>query len=153
VIGIFRALIAADVDGLWHRNHGQLGYALHAIGDLSGAEDAFTTAIQRRDARGQRGFQLYEMMRALSRVALDQAAVNNASTDAPSEPQVVDEVLIDLRKAARSRGLRNSIQERLETDARLRDWAQRNGLTFADLTETPSPTPPAVDPMGATDQP
>ena len=40
--GAFRSLIAADTDGAWHRNHAQLGYALHSLGDFAGAEDAFT---------------------------------------------------------------------------------------------------------------
>jgi len=111
---------------------------LHSLGDFAGAEDAFTTAIDRRDARGQRGFDLYELMRAKSRIALEQA--NNPV--GPSDPQDVDEILADFRKAARSRSLRTDIEESHSRDLRVQNWSKRNNLTATDLIQAPKPTPP-----------
>ena len=135
--GVFQALIAADTDNVWHRNHGQLGYARHALGSFAEAEEAFTTAIERRDARGQRGYNLYELMRAKSRVALAQAA----NPVGPSDPHEIEEILADFRKAARSRGLRANIEQTYDDDVRIKNWAARNNLTVADLTQPPKPAP------------
>lgn len=123
--GLFSALIAADTAGRWHRNHGQLGYALYDARDYAGAEAALTTAIERRDQAGQKGFELYDFVRAQSRVALDP---KNA-TKSPSEQNVVDAILGDLRQAygpARTR-------KRINGDKRIQAWLKRNQLDESDL--------------------
>jgi hypothetical protein len=67
-IPIFRALIASDADGKFHRNYAQLGYALkdQRQPDLAGAEAALTKAIELRDKEGAHGFRLYEFNRAVT---------------------------------------------------------------------------------------
>jgi hypothetical protein len=145
--GLFRALIASDPEGLWHRNHGQLGYELFDEQDFAGAEEAFTTAIQRRDRAGKRGFEIYELKRALSRIAQDPAM----GSGKPSDSQTVEEVLSDLRRAAQSR-LRSAVQDDYRKDPRLKQWMDRNNLTENDLftpaAATQTPAEPTTPPEG-----
>jgi len=69
-IPVFRALIAAEDEQKFHRNHAQLGYALKDKdpADHEKAEIALTEAIELRDDAGERGFLLYEYNRALARM-------------------------------------------------------------------------------------
>jgi hypothetical protein len=77
-IPVFKALIAADTEDQYHRNHGCLGWALidqYLPGDVSRqtwqeARDELTKAIEIRDRRGIAGWRLYEANRALCNIHL-----------------------------------------------------------------------------------
>jgi tetratricopeptide (TPR) repeat protein len=125
VPAVFRALIAADKAESWHRNHGQLGYALYDARDYAEAEAALSTAIERRDRTGNRGFETYEFVRALSRIELD----STMNTAGPSDAQELTEILADLRSAFTASYTRNQIR----ADKRVQAWLTRNNLTEADL--------------------
>lgn len=123
--GLFNALIASDQAGSWHRNHGQLGYALFDARDYVGAQEALTTAIERRDRAGQKGFELYDYMRALSRIALDP----NEGTKDVSDHATAEGILDDLRRAYEVGRTRTKIKG----DKRVQSWLRRNGLDEGDL--------------------
>jgi hypothetical protein len=131
---IFRALIAADTNEIWHRNHGQLGYALHDIErDFVGAEAALSTAVARRDNWGHGGFKMYEFVRALSRIELDP----KSNTADPSDPEVLQSIIADLRRAHEDLWTRDKIM----TNDRVDPWMKRNQLTQDDLENPPSTGP------------
>jgi hypothetical protein len=121
-IRLFRALIAADREGRYHRNHGQLGFALkdQARPDWEGALDALTEAINRRG--DSEDFLLYEFNRALCRIALD-------PPDGRSSDEARGAILDDLRRAAENSQLRT----RLRKDPAVLHWLATNGLSLADL--------------------
>lgn len=101
-IPVFRALIAAEGDRPFHRNHAQLAYALkdQTQPDLSQAEDELTKAIQLRDQEGIRGFLLYELNRAITRI-------RRYGSNPPAEVRVLIEA--DLTAAAASSSLARHI--------------------------------------------
>ncbi len=74
-IPVFRALIAADTNDQYHRNHGSLGWALKdqpnaGLAEWQAASDELTTAIGIRDRRRVSGWKLYEANRALCNIHL-----------------------------------------------------------------------------------
>src|SRR5260370_7423856 len=74
-IPVFRALIAADTNDQYHRNHGSLGWALKdqpnaGLAEWQAASDELTTAIGIRDRRRVSGWELYEANRALFNIPL-----------------------------------------------------------------------------------
>jgi hypothetical protein len=66
-IPVFRALIAADTEERYHRNHGSLGWALkdQRTPDWRASSQELTTAITIRDKLRLGGWGLYEANRAL----------------------------------------------------------------------------------------
>jgi hypothetical protein len=96
VIPIFNALIAADKERQYHRNWGQLGYALKdAHLSLRSAIEAFDMAIAIRDAHNEPGFLEYELNRAICRIL---SVPDYATTKQPAD--LVARIKGDLRKAA-----------------------------------------------------
>lgn len=130
-IPVFRALIAADKEGRFHRNHSQLAYALkdQAEPDFAAAIDELDTAIRIREGRGDAGFAIYELNRAICRIAIDQPE----AAGEPSEAELREVILTDLRKAAVSRYLRGRIAEEDAISA----WLQRNDVAIGDVTPQP----------------
>ena len=127
-VPVFRALVAADANGEFHRNHAQLGYALReqADPDFDGAIAALDKAIEIRDKRNERGFRIYELNRALARI---QGAPALAAGDS-ADPATQELILGDLRKAAESTFLR----DRMKKDKTIQPWLRRNAVTVAQLT-------------------
>jgi hypothetical protein len=128
-IPVFRALSRVDKERRYHRHFGQLGYALHdqAPPDWAGAEAALTEAITIRNNRKQAGFGLYELIRAISRIAMD-----SSQGESPDATKV--KVLADLTAAARDSrvrrlGLLNTIPE-------IASWLARNNLSLDSLTSS-----------------
>ena len=80
-IPVFRALIASDINNDYHRNHGQLGYALKDLAQpqWQDALDALSEAIRRRRTGG---FPLYEFNRVLCLVALRESGEAPPGVDA-----------------------------------------------------------------------
>ncbi len=92
-IPIFQALIECDKKAVFHRNHGQLGYALKDQDppDWALARAALDEAIRRRGGP-RAGYVLYEFNRVLCTVALNQKQ--------PADPQARESVISDLRAIA-----------------------------------------------------
>lgn len=67
---VFYALIAADINNKYHRNHGSLGWALKdkSSPDWRGAEAELTKAITIRDRLNITGWRLYEANRAVCNI-------------------------------------------------------------------------------------
>ena len=101
-IPVFRALIASETDG-YHRNRGQLGYALKdkPQPNYPGAKEALSEAIELRDDVGDRGYLLYEFNRALARILEHQG---NPPTEARADIEA------DLKAAEASNSLRRLIK-------------------------------------------
>jgi len=95
-IPVFRALIAADQDDRYHRNHGSLGWALKdkQIPEWQQARDELTRAIQVRDTAKTPGWRVYEANRALCNIHL-----NNALPPAEATPDIIELINADLRTA------------------------------------------------------
>jgi hypothetical protein len=107
-IPIFRALMAAETDRKFHRNRGQLGFALKdkAQPDFPAAIAALTEAIEMRNDEGDRGFLLYEFNRAYAQIL----------QHGPQPPPDVREAIeADLKAAGGSTSLRTII----DTDAEI----------------------------------
>jgi hypothetical protein len=122
-IPVYRALINSDREARFHRNHGELGYALHdrLKPDYAEAERELTTAIQIRDRVGDEGWTHYEFVRALCIIHQDA----NYGQGTPSSPEARSRVLADLRVAAR----RLSAIVFGPTNEVVRRWLEINGLT------------------------
>ncbi len=90
-ISIFKALIASDNNGRYHRNHSELSYALRRKEppDLQGAEAAITRAIEIRDKLGKTGWKYYEFRRARYRIEQNP----DFKTGAPSARSFVEQIL------------------------------------------------------------
>jgi len=120
-IPIFEALIASDVQNKYHRNHGQLGYALWDAGNLTGNQDyikrahlELTTAIRLRDESGKQGFLYYEFVRAMCKIKL-----NDTSED----------IIADIIKASSNPSLNTKIRE---TEI-FKSWAENNQFNLEKL--------------------
>jgi hypothetical protein len=127
-IPIFRALVASEDERKYHRNHGQLGYALkdQRSPDWAGAEAALTEAIAAREAEGESGFRLYEFNRALCRISLEAAA----GSGGPAPPETRERILADLREVARSKHRRI-----IGDEPNIQAWLARQGWDEAALAE------------------
>jgi len=96
-IPIFRALIACDVDNVYHLNHGQLGFALkdQLEPNLKEAESELTKAINMRGPWKEEGWLFYEFNRAYCRINND----DNFKRDIESDPDIKDQINSDLKSA------------------------------------------------------
>ncbi|MCC8455783.1 hypothetical protein, partial [Streptomyces rochei] len=96
-IPIFEALVESDPERKYHRNLGQLGYALmgQRSPNYSAAGEALTLAIQARgDARTQ-GFSVYEFCRAICKIMSD----TPFRSGQPSDEETRKLILNDLKVA------------------------------------------------------
>ena len=120
-IPVFRALIAADPKCLFHKNYGQLGFALKdkPVPDWSAAEAALTRAIEIRSKDQKDGWLYYEFCRAQCRIHLD----GDFAAGRKSNPKVQQSVMSDLESAAAG-GLRDTVL----TDEVVDRWLKLNEL-------------------------
>jgi hypothetical protein len=98
-IPIFKALIEADTEGIYHRNHGQLAYALKdkSVSDYLGALEELNKAIRIRDQQGEgEEYLAYEFNRAYCRIMTDKSFQD----DKPSDLRSKEGILKDVEKAA-----------------------------------------------------
>ena len=119
-IPVFEALIDADVDKKYHRNHAQLGYVLKDIPqpDYKRAESELTTAIDIRDRMKISGFKVYEFNRAICRI----------HRNAPLE-----DIKRDLDRALRGKTTADWVRHPDEQlAAPLIHWLKENADTLAD---------------------
>jgi hypothetical protein len=98
-ICIFKALIASDTKGIYHRNHSELSYALRRKQppDMQGAEAAIAKAIEIRDKLGKTGWKYYEFRRARYRIEQDP----DFRAGRQSKPSLVEQIEPDLKAAYR----------------------------------------------------
>jgi hypothetical protein len=98
-IPIFRALIEADTDRMYHANHGQLAYALKdkVDPDYAEAEREFTTAIELRGNSNEDYWGFYELYRAVCLIKQDPNFVSKTSSDT----SLKDRIISDLKRASR----------------------------------------------------
>jgi len=137
-IPVFEALIAADPDRRYHRNHGGLGFALKDSEppQWQPALDELTTAIAIRGTpASNKGWAIYELNRAICRIQLDPSLATNS----PSAPDVAGLIVADLKAADI-----DSYTHSLIGKGEIQGWLERN------------PESPDVDPrwrgMPAPDQ-
>ena len=122
-IPVFEALIEADGEGLYHRNHAQLGYALKdkSTPEWDRAEAALSEAIRRRDAHGGQGrFRMYEFVRAFCRIKRDP----QFQAGKPTDERIEDDITSDLTMAAQSPYVRRIIAN----DETVQTWFKLNNL-------------------------
>jgi len=93
-IPIFEALINSDKDDEYHRNYGQLGYALKdsRSPNWEKAEAILSKAIQIRGSWQENGWLWYEFNRAICRIVLD-----DPRQERPSSAEVRRNILEDLQ--------------------------------------------------------
>lgn len=127
-IPIFRALIENDNENKYHRNHGQLGYALkdQSDPDWVEAEAELSKAIEIREALRETGWRFYEFNRALCRIKQDAAFKAGKASKAEARKKI----LTDLRVAAQVLLIRNIILDNPE----IKEWMSRNSLTPKSLS-------------------
>jgi hypothetical protein len=126
---IFRALIASDPDRRFHKNHGQLGYALkdQRTPAWPQAEAELNEAIAIRGGPG-RSYHLYEANRAFCRIKQDPALAQGR----PSAPENKDAILTDLAIATRQPGVLHRLLDSKEFPE-VHRWAQLNNVNLQDL--------------------
>jgi hypothetical protein len=136
-IPVFRALTGADRDQRFHRHFAELGYALKdsPTPDYKGAEAALSKAIEIRDRQKEVGFPIYELNRALCRIALDPTD----NTNSPSDAGTRQSILADLKRAASTSDPAGLIKGHPTIQA----WLGRNGLSTEDVL---APRRPAGEP-------
>lgn len=122
-IPVFRALIAADPKCRFHKNYGQLGFALKdkPVPDWAAAEEALTRAIEIRCKDQKDGWLFYEFCRAQCRIQLDHDFAAGRKSNADTQ----DRVMSDLDSAAAG-GLRDIVL----ADDVVDRWLKLNELTI-----------------------
>lgn len=125
-IPVFRALIAIDRGREYHQNHGQLGYALKdsALPKYAEAEREFTTAIDIRDRRKERGWSYYELCRAICIIQQDENF--HLTPQLRSNAVVVQKVKNDLDIALQDR----YSWQIAAKDPVLTSWCALNGVSL-----------------------
>jgi len=142
-IPIFRALIAADPNQQFHRNHAQLGYALkdQRSPDFQGALEELTTAIEIRDREAIPGWRFYEFNRAFARIMLDP----DFQAQKPSAEPARSLILADLKVAATHPDMGPILNEEPMTS-----WmALNNVVAERDLVQGGPPPPATPPPTGS----
>jgi len=122
---IFRALISGDKAQRFHRNYGQLGYALkdQTTPDWSGAEEQLSKAIKIRDDQGEPGWIWYEFNRAVCRIMLDQEFKAGRVSSATDRSRILSDL-----KAVSKWDWGFALQ-----DTRIARWVGLNSVTDQEL--------------------
>lgn len=124
-IPIFVALIASDSEQKYHRNHGQLGYALKdkSTPDWVEAEKELNVAIKIRGDWDKGGWLWYEFNRAVCRIVQDSSFRRGQASNSTTRERILD----DLRAAA------TVLKSYFEKEEHIAAWLQLNGITEDDL--------------------
>lgn len=95
-IPIFEALAESDADRVYHKNLGQLGYALmdQRWPDYKAAIEAFTAAIKIRGDAREYGFVIYEYCRAVCRIKSDTSYESGTASSDELRKLVLDDLKI-----------------------------------------------------------
>jgi hypothetical protein len=126
LIAIFEALIESDIENKYHRNHAQLSYILKDKPDkeYNRAEEELSKAIEIRDRVGDKGFLVYEFLRAMCKIENDTYFKQGMS----SPKEISDSILNDLRKANQHSYWRKVISGEInkEKNESLFNWLKYN---------------------------
>lgn len=124
-IPIFMALIQSDIEGIFHRNHAQLGFALkdQQIPNWAKAEAELNKAIEIRGAWEENGWVFYEFNRAICKIKQDEAFMLGRA----SKKEVRERIIADLKAVAKS-----DIKHLLRNPD-IEKWMEQNQLTLKDL--------------------
>jgi hypothetical protein len=125
-IRIFLALTHCDSDSEYHRNYGQLGYALKDSRDPNweGAEAALSKAIKIRGPWQENGWIYYELNRAICRIVRD-----DPEQTKPSTQDVRERILQDLRAVFSEEQTRKIANRTAAVDK----WIQVNNVSKDEL--------------------
>jgi hypothetical protein len=125
-IPIFLALTHCDSDSEYHRNYGQLGYALKDSRDPNweGAEAALSKAIKIRGPWQENGWIYYELNRAICRIVRD-----DPEQTKPSTQDVRERILQDLRAVFSEEQTRKIANRTAAVDK----WIQVNNVSKDEL--------------------
>ena len=125
-IPIFEALKESDRAQRFHRNLGQLGFALKDMRQprWGGAEEALSKAITIRGDWREAGWPIYEFVRALCRIKMDPAL----SEGRPSSTKDREQIVADLRVAAADSWVRQKLN-----DPTIREWMSINSVRMEDV--------------------
>ncbi len=122
-IPIFEALIDNNAGEQFHRNHGQLGYALKDRGgqdetkkDWEHAYREISKAINLRDREGEKGFLMYEFNRAMCGIKIG---------------KTFDSIARDICSAAR----RSSLHTKIKENDIIVNWARQNNYNLETIQE------------------
>lgn len=123
-IPIFRGLIASDPQDSYHRNHGQLGFALKDMTspDWKQAEFELSKAIAIRDNQGELGWEYYEFVRAMCKINVDQ----HFKQSKPSSEQDQEAIRRDLCVVWNSEN-----KEILKRSKDIQDWLSMNQIDLS----------------------
>jgi hypothetical protein len=121
-IPIFRALIAIDTDEEYHKNYGQLGFALkdQRTPDWKAAEEALTKAIQIRGVGQGHRWAFYEFNRALCWIQTDQ----NFKVGQKSSADVAKKIVADLKVGKGD----DDVWAIIQHEGTLQAWLMLNGI-------------------------
>jgi len=126
-IPIFRALADSDSLNEYHKNHGQLGFALKDKKDpeWAEAEKELTKAIGIRGDWRAKGWLFYEYNRALCRIHLEKEMQKGKAGPSPNREKIID----DLRATAANDELRDIIEQ----DTYVREWMDKNHINMKNI--------------------
>jgi hypothetical protein len=120
---VFQALVEADLQEIFHRNRGQ--YALALMGkkkdpknpedDWKHALDLLNNALRIRDGFGEKGWQEYELARAVCQIHLDPNLKNGQA----STPEQQQSIRADLAKAT---SVPDAVSKALDNDDVIGHW-------------------------------
>lgn len=124
-IPVFKALIASDVEDVYHANHGQLGFALKdkrrpTQTDWTEAEAELSKAIELRGPWQEKGWLFYEFNRAICRIKLDSAFDQGKATDENTKQNII----ADLEAVATS----SELFDLLLGDPSVSRWMELNNI-------------------------
>lgn len=120
-IPIFRALIASDTEGVYHANHGDLGYALanQRNPNWSEAMSELTEAIRLRGPWQTFEWRTnYELTRAICMINLD----NSFKNGKPSDDKTKEAIISDLNAVFSQ----PELKEKADTNPDIKKWIELN---------------------------
>jgi len=123
-IPIFRALIASDTEGVYHANHGQLGFALKDQRNPNWveAQAELTEAIKLRGNWQTSGWlPHYEFVRAICRINLDEAFKNGKQSDEKTRLAINSDLEVAFSDSR--------VKELAQNEPEIKKWMELNGVT------------------------
>ena len=101
-ISVFKALVASDTKDNYHKNYGELGYALKEQGspDWAGAEQALSRAITLRGEGAESSYYGYEMNRAHCRIMQDDIFRDGKSSSDEVRVRIVEDLKVGMKDEA-----------------------------------------------------
>jgi hypothetical protein len=121
-IPVFEALISCDREAKYHRNFGELGYALKDMADpdYEKAAEMLTKAIEIRNRRSPRAhFPMYEFNRAFCRIELSEREPESSAGE-------VEEICSDLEGAVKQASRPDPVKALIRKLRTFRRWAEKH---------------------------